>query len=261
MSLSGRVGTLTNLFMDKVLLALKDIFETARREKNSPLLDVKRIYIGDPINIQENVLPALIVHPERTTYIKRGTRYDEKIHSISIKLVYNSKDYYGEESSGQTNSIIGAEIKGGSILFETDLPHNCSVGDGVYITGADPEEYNSTFEITRIFPKKLTTLKVSTILKNLGAYIGSGVLHKGKTNTLFGVMDAVDKTERTNENNETVQNTICGILEKNARLNYNGKNFADNSTMEEVSYLFNKERPFPSFEVIVPLNVQVIANR
>ncbi len=87
------------------------------------------------------------------------------------------------------------------------------------------------------------------------------MLHKGKTNTLFGVMDAVDKTERTNENNETVQNTICGILEKNARLNYNGKNFADNSTMEEVSYLFNKERPFPSFEVIVPLNVQVIANR
>jgi hypothetical protein len=40
------------------------------------------------------MLPAIAIQPISTDYVQRGSRYDQKEHTIEIRLVYNQKDYY-----------------------------------------------------------------------------------------------------------------------------------------------------------------------
>ena len=87
-------------------------------------------------------------------------------------------------------------------------------------------------------------------------------MHLGKTDSIFAITDAIKKVEQTNDKGETVDNTICGLIEKNLRLNYLGNNNAENTTILGVSYDFSEgKRPFPSFEVTVQISVKVISNR
>lgn len=245
--------------MDKVLTALKGIFEDARKASNSPLEGVKRVYIGDPLTIQENVLPAIVIHPVRTQFVRRGTKYDQKVHSVDVKLVYNAKDYFGDEDSGEKINISSAIYAGGEITFTTSADHGYLVGDGVFVTGSDPVAYNGTYEVTDILSS--TQFKVAKS-SDPGAYVDSAIVQIGKTNSVFAVVDAVSKAEKTNDNRETVDNTICGLLEKNPKLERSGVVTSETLNLGDVNYAFNgTDRPFPSFEVILPVDVAVIANR
>ncbi len=76
--------------MNKILSAIQDIITG-----NKPT-GVKDVIKGDPQKIPESSMPAITIQPITTDYFKRGTRYDEKVHTVQIRLVYNAKDIVGK---------------------------------------------------------------------------------------------------------------------------------------------------------------------
>jgi hypothetical protein len=70
---------------------------------------VKSVYWGDPVKIPESDLPAFVVMPISSDYTRRGSRYDQKLHTVEIRLVYNMRSY------AQSGSIVDDVRKVNSI--------------------------------------------------------------------------------------------------------------------------------------------------
>ena len=87
--------------MNRILEAIKQLLEATVANPSSPLYydandyknGIRAVYFGDPLQIPMSSHPALVVHPIGTTYEKRGSRYDQKVHSVEIRLVDNAANY------------------------------------------------------------------------------------------------------------------------------------------------------------------------
>ncbi len=94
--------------MEKSIIAIKSLLENSVSQAGQPLSDIKKVFFGDPVTIPESDLPALAVLPISTDYNLRGSRYDEKIQNVEIRLVYNAKAYFGQ-SGLQNDKVFAVE--------------------------------------------------------------------------------------------------------------------------------------------------------
>ena len=166
--------------MDKIILAIQQLLETAVAVTSSPIENIKRVFYGDPKTIASDDLPALAIQPIGTEYIQRGSRYDEKNHTVEVRLVYNAKDFF------KTN----------------------------------PTEVNK----------------------------------------VYAVQKSIQQIEESNSQ-ETLSNTVCGVIQKNSTLPLNGANTATLAKVQTVDYTFSNSRGFPTYEVIVTVNATAIGDR
>jgi hypothetical protein len=60
---------------------------------------IKKVYFGDPIKIPEDDLPAIAIQPISSDYKLRGSRYDEKTHTVEIRLISNKKYFFTTSQS------------------------------------------------------------------------------------------------------------------------------------------------------------------
>ena len=84
--------------MEQSIIAIKQLLATSVSKNTSPLSDIRKVFFGDPMTIPESDLPALAIQPISTDYTMRGSRYDEKLQNIEIRLVYNAKAYFGQSA-------------------------------------------------------------------------------------------------------------------------------------------------------------------
>ena len=94
--------------MDKIILAIQQLLNTAVAVISSPIGDIKRVFYGDPVIIPESDLPSLAIQRIWTEYIQRGSRYDQKVHTVEIRLIYNAKDYF-KSSYADVNKVFAVE--------------------------------------------------------------------------------------------------------------------------------------------------------
>ena len=94
--------------MEKSISAIKQLLENSVSQAGQPLSDIRKVFFGDPVTIPESDLPALAVQPISTDYNMRGSRYDEKIQNVEIRLVYNAKAYFGQ-SGLQNDKVFAVE--------------------------------------------------------------------------------------------------------------------------------------------------------
>jgi len=83
--------------MFEPITAIQEILKAAVANVASPLYWIKKVYFGDPVLIPESSLPAVTISPKSDNYVRRWSRYDQKEHSIEIRLIYNQKDFFGKE--------------------------------------------------------------------------------------------------------------------------------------------------------------------
>lgn len=170
--------------MDKVMLWVQSLLKTAKAVSGSPLNFINTVYFWDPKVIAESNLPAITISPSNTEFERRGSRYDQKIHDISIKLVLNMKD-----------------------LFQTS---------------------NDDIEI------------------------------------ITAVQKLILAVEETGDNHETLDNTVCAVIQKNPCLEYTDGwstvRPADDAKVVNVSY-WEGDRAFPSYEADVTISVSVVGDR
>ncbi len=76
--------------MDRIIEALQKLLVA------ESITGVKKVIYGDPYKLPESDMPCITISPVDTDYISRGNQYDEKKHTISIKLVYNAKQIFGK---------------------------------------------------------------------------------------------------------------------------------------------------------------------
>ena len=89
--------------MEQSIIAIKQLLATSVSKNTSPLSDIRKVFFGDPMTIPESDLPALAIQPISTDYTMRGSRYDEKLQNIEIRLVYNAKAYFGQSALENDN--------------------------------------------------------------------------------------------------------------------------------------------------------------
>ena len=91
--------------MDKVILALQSIISESVSQQATanvgPLKDIKAVYYGDPSQIADTYMPAIAIQPINSNFSLRGTRYDEKIHTIEVRIIINRKEYYTDQDASQ----------------------------------------------------------------------------------------------------------------------------------------------------------------
>ena len=120
------------LQVQQIVEALVQLLRNTIAQTDTPLKDVKAVYWGDPVKIPLSSMPALIVHPVSSEYFRRGTRYDQKLHSVEIRLVYNISQYvkvtpddaFKVESVAQSFSAIESTVKG---TMSTQLESLCGI--------------------------------------------------------------------------------------------------------------------------------------
>lgn len=78
-----------------MLEALRQLYEASIKVPDSALHGVKAVFYGDPVEVGESDLPALVVQPGVTDYnvSKSGTRYDRKVHNVEVKLLFSKSQY------------------------------------------------------------------------------------------------------------------------------------------------------------------------
>lgn len=248
--------------MDKAIIALKQLLEASVAEATSPLNDIKTVFYGDPFKIPEDNLPALTIQPINTAYELRGSRYDEKIYSIEIRLVYNSKDYFGD-ALGSEIAISNITYSDPTITFTTSAAHGLSIGNAVKISGVDPDVFNGTYEVATAPNSTEFTVTKSGVTET---YNSGGASQQGTADKVFLVEDAIKKVELATVNQETAEYTVCGTVQKNTRLPYtdgsgNPQIAATLAKVTSVSYTFSTERGFPTYESIVTLEIKGIGDR
>ena len=71
---------------------MQELFNNAVLQTGK-LSDIKKVFYGDPVLINESSLPAITISPSSSDYSLRGSRYDEKTHNIEVRIVYNMKSF------------------------------------------------------------------------------------------------------------------------------------------------------------------------
>ncbi len=88
--------------MHKVLRAIQRLLIA------ESITGVKKVIYGDPYKLPEGDMPCITVSPIGTEYTSRGNQYDQKVHNVAIKLVYNAKAIFGKTYANPSEPTIHA---------------------------------------------------------------------------------------------------------------------------------------------------------
>lgn len=88
------------------MLALQQLLQAEIADSDSVLYGIKQVVFGDPRKIPQSNLPAITISPQGSSYNMRGSRYDQKTHSIDVKIVYNAKDFFGSDDAENTTDKV-----------------------------------------------------------------------------------------------------------------------------------------------------------
>lgn len=247
--------------MDKILRAIQQLLKASIAAGSSPLEWLKRVYVGDPVQVPLDSQPCLIIKPISSDYSSRGTKYDSKTHTIQIILLYNQRDYY-ESRRGAAKAVSTAVRSASVVTVTTSTAHGLTVGQDITIEWSNPEWYNGTYKVATV--TNSTTFTYSKPV-NPGAYVSGASVYGDNIEIVNKVMEAIERTEESNDEMETIQYTICGTIQKNQDLLYNDGvstyKTASRAKVKNVSYLFSQIRGFPSYEVVTTVEVLAIWDR
>ncbi len=168
-----------------VIKALQQLYETAVADASSPLHDVKRVIFGDPQKIPESCLPAITIMPVSSDYTLRGSQYDQRDHTIEVRLVFNQRKFFDcdltiakdnkvflvEDAIEKAERFTSASAQANSdntlagvIEKNICLPYTDGNGDTVIVSElAKVETINYTLEQRRAFPSFEIVLTMSAI--------------------------------------------------------------------------------------------------
>ena len=246
--------------MKNVILAIKELLEASVANSQSPLYWVKKVFFGDPMVIPESDLPAIAIQPVSTDYVMRGSRYDQKQHTVEIRLVYNQKQYFWQ------NLATGVSITAGSFSVNamsfTATAHSLAVGDSIVISGVLPEAYNGTYLVATV-----PNANTFTVAKSIdpSTFATGGIVQKATNDKVFAIEDAISKVESVNADHSTAALSVCGTIQGNSSLPYTDgavtRNAAEIAQIRSVSYTLSENRWFPSFEVVATVVATVVGDR
>lgn len=112
--------------MQNAIVALEELYWAAKELGDTPLVDIKSIFVGDPGKIPESNLPALIIEPGQTRYnhTKSGSMVDVRESEIKTVLVLKRKEYYasnyGEDDDRRKSEKVYVSAKAIDIIERTD---------------------------------------------------------------------------------------------------------------------------------------------
>lgn len=246
--------------MKNVILAIKELLEASVAESGSPLSDIKKVFFGDPMIIPESDLPAIAIQPVSTDYVMRGSRYDQKQHTVEIRLVYNQKQYFWRNLA--TGVAISAASFSVNEMNFTATAHWLAVDDSIVITNVLPVWYNWTYLVTEV-----ADANTFTVAKTIDPWIFAtgGIVQKATNDKVFAIEDAISKVESVNVDHSTAELSVCGTIQGNSSLPYTDgavtRNAAEIAQIRSVSYTLSENRWFPSFEVVATVVALVIGDR
>ncbi|MCP4161774.1 MAG: hypothetical protein GY760_17005 [Deltaproteobacteria bacterium] len=143
--------------MDKVISNLKTILDDERLKSDSPLSDIKRIYYGDPINIDEHNLPAIIINFPQWNY-------QQSLHcTLFIIIAYSQSTYLSDNPTDVVNTVKNIVIQSEAIRDILKRNPNLAINNDPLTSACDLSKitsikpsYNSerdpyTFELVLTF--------------------------------------------------------------------------------------------------------------
>lgn len=154
---------------DNVIEAIRALLKAKIATATKPIKNIKKVYYGDPVLIPTADMPSICVMPSNNETTARGSRYDNRTGSITIKLVFNIKDDMG----GSDPEKIAWTQKAVQIMEEMDgnkyhnesimgiLRSNPTLNGAVEIITANSIEY--AFEWKRDTPTYEATMKVNFV--------------------------------------------------------------------------------------------------
>lgn len=162
--------------MDKVLTAIREILTALVADSASPLYyhattapkGIKRVFWGDPAQIPRNEFPCLVIRPVGSTWPKRGTKYDQKVHRVEVIIVANLDTYKDTAPADpgalkslqtmidmmeKTDNVQGTSAKTvvGALCARLTLPYTDS-GTKYAAIDVRPESVDYVFNTSRGFP-------------------------------------------------------------------------------------------------------------
>lgn len=244
--------------MERIILAVQELLQNAVNQPDSLIGDIKNVIYGDPIVIQDTELPSITISPIRSDYEHRGSRYDQVMHQVEIRLIYNAKDFFGKVLENKTN-FASAVWAANEILFTTVSPHGLSVGDFVFVDGNNPGEFNGSFYVTAVPTGTQFTVDKTD---DPGVLVSAGFVQTRCMNKVFALEDAIKKFATVGLNGVSDPTSIAGVIQKNMFLPFQGVNMVKLSRIIGVDYDdLTKQRPFPSYEIVMTLSATEIADR
>lgn len=80
--------------MNEIIEALRFLINEAKDVWSSPLSFIKNVYYWDPWKLPESSLPAVLIAPDNSSYIKRWSRVDEKSRTLNITIVIDRRKLF-----------------------------------------------------------------------------------------------------------------------------------------------------------------------
>lgn len=91
--------------MKRVVQALQEIILASVNTEDSPLASIKNVIFGEPVDMNKSSLPAICITGTRTTYNLRGSRYDEKVKIVEIKIIYNTEEFFAKNAGASAAKV------------------------------------------------------------------------------------------------------------------------------------------------------------
>lgn len=92
--------------MNNILAQLKLLIETAIANPLSPLKDIKRVIIGDPLQIPESTNTCILVKPISQEQEIRGNVLERILSDIEICVIVDGKQYLKNEITLSDTSVL-----------------------------------------------------------------------------------------------------------------------------------------------------------
>lgn len=254
--------------MHKIVEEIRKMLKTRVSEaKNTenPLWrfsEIRSVYFGDPITMTKWSLPALAVQPISSDFSRRGSRYDQKTHTIEIRLIYDVEDYFNVQSFEKILITWFTWLWNSSARYTSDIQNDVVVGTTITLDWFLPEEHNWTYTVIEVEDDfNFIVSRTEAIAPTLFWTLTTAVLDK-----VFSIEDAILKVENSDANHWTERFTVCGAIQKNPFLPYvdaqgTQRNASEDLKVLSVNYSFSDTRGFPTFEVTTTVEAIAIGDR
>lgn len=224
--------------------------------------DLQSVYFGDPITMTKSSLPALAVQPISSDFSRRGSRYDQKTHTIEVRLIYDIEQYFSSEEL-QTLQVTARKWYGDNRWkYTTEREHLLSVWQTIIFDWFIPSSHNWTYTVIEI-EDDFNFVVSRTEVPDPDTFwtVTTAIVDK-----VFSIEDAILKVENSNANHWTERFTVCGAIQKNPFLPYVDaqgmqRNASEDLKVLSVNYSFSDTRWFPTFEVTTTVEAIAIGDR
>lgn len=224
--------------------------------------DLQSVYFGDPITMTKSSLPALAVQPISSDFSRRGSRYDQKTHTIEVRLIYDIEQYFSSEEL-QTIQVTGRKWYGDNRWkYTTEREHLLSVWQTIIFDWFIPSSHNWTYTVIEI-EDDFNFVVSRTEVPDPDTFwtVTTAIVDK-----VFSIEDAILKVENSNANHWTERFTVSGAIQKNPFLPYvdaqgTQRNASEDLKVLSVNYSFSDTRGFPTFEVTTTVEAIAIGDR